>query len=232
VGVGVQRSGTSWWYSLIESHPSVHTLAAATKELHYFDRYWREPFDHDDEAGYARLFRRPPGKLGGEWTPRYMFDPWTPPLLRRAAPDARLLVLLRDPVARFASAMAHRAARGWRTDAAAVAEAVSRGFYHEQLSRLLRHFPRRQVLVLQFEKCRDHPAAMLGATLSFLGLAPVSPPSARLQAAKQGRSRRRVELPSVVLDEVRAGYRADVARLANAFPEIDLVLWEGFADHA
>jgi hypothetical protein len=229
VGVGAQRSGTSWWYSLLESHPSVQTLAAATKELHYFDRYWREPFGEEDAAAYAGLFRRPPGKIGGEWTPRYMFDPWTPPLLRRAAPDARLLVLLRDPVERFVSAMNHRVERGWRTDASAVGEAVSRGFYHAQLSRLLVHFPRQQLLVLQFEQCRDDVDAMLRRTFAFLGLPEATPPPALRGPANQSRPRR-ADLPGVLLDEIRTGYRADVDRLAGAFPEIDLGLWKSFSD--
>ncbi len=207
----------------------MQTLAAATKELHYFDRYWGEPFGEEDVAAYARLFRRPPGKVGGEWTPRYMFDPWTPPLLRQAAPDARLLVLLRDPVARFVSAMTHRTDRGWRTDATAVDEAVSRGFYHAQLTHLLDHFPRQQVLVLQFERCRADADAMLRRTFSFLELPEVALPPARLQPANQSGTRP-PELSRVLLHEVRAGYRADVERLATTFPEIDLDLWENFSD--
>lgn len=229
VGVGAQRSGTSWWYSLVESHPSVQTLAAATKELHYFDRFWDRPFGEEDVAAYARLFRRPPGKVGGEWTPRYMLDPWTPRLLRRAAPEARLLVLLRDPVDRFVSALNHRDERGWRTDAAAVGEAVSRGFYHAQLARLLAHFPRQQLLVLQFERCRDDPDAMLRLTFAFLDLPDAPPPPARRRPTNQSR-RHPVELPSALLDEIRTGYRPDVERLASAFPEIDLGLWPSFTE--
>ena len=35
-----------------------------------------------------------------------MWDFWTPPMLRVAAPEARLLVLLRDPLDRFVSGLA------------------------------------------------------------------------------------------------------------------------------
>ena len=92
VGIGAQRSGTSWWHGLIETHPHVHALGWPFKELHFFD----ERRDADARA-YHELFRRPRGRLAGEWTPRYMYDAHTPALLRRAAPDARLLVMLRDP---------------------------------------------------------------------------------------------------------------------------------------
>lgn len=228
VGVGTQRSGTSWWYSLLEAHPQVQRLASATKELHFFDQFWQRPFGTDEVAAYARLFRRPQGRLGGEWTPRYQFDPWTAPLLRSAAPDARLLVMLRDPVERFASAMTHRVERGRPADADAVGEAVARGFYHHQLTRLLGHFPREQLLVLQFERCRDDTDTMLRQTLEFVGLTPTGAPVA--DRAPANRSLKKVELPQRLLDEVREGYRDDVELLAGSFPEIDLRRWENFTD--
>jgi hypothetical protein len=227
VGVGTQRSGTSWWYSLLEGHPRVQRLASATKELHFFDPFWEGPFGDEDVEAYWQCFRRPPGKLGGEWTPRYVFDAWTPPLLRRAAPDARLLVMLRDPVDRFASAMSHRVERGRSTDADAVGDAVSRGFYHQQLTRLLGHFPREQLLVLQFERCRDDTDTMFGRTLEFLGLEPASAPG---ESRPSNRTRSKVELPRRVQDDVRAAYRYDVEALAESFPDLDLRLWPNFSD--
>ena len=52
---------------------------------------------------YWRYFPRPDGGVSGEWTPGYLIDFWTPELIARAAPDARVLVLLRDPLERFRS---------------------------------------------------------------------------------------------------------------------------------
>ena len=54
---------------------------------------------------YHRNFPRPAGGVTGEWTPRYMYDHWSLRLLRRAAPEARILVILRDPIERYRSAL-------------------------------------------------------------------------------------------------------------------------------
>ena len=92
-------------------HPRIRRSPLG-KEVHYFDRFWRGDAPDDIAAEYASLFPRPPGQLVGEWTPRYLPDFWSISLLRRAAPDARLLVMLRDPVARYRSAAAQAAADG------------------------------------------------------------------------------------------------------------------------
>ena len=178
VGVGAQRAGSSWWHRLLEEHPAVFPLGLGGKELHFFDRFWRGGLrGRGIRAAYADLFMRPPGMLCGEWTPRYMYDPWTPPLLRRAAPDARILVMLRDPVERFHSGRVacrhpsrprrcrcHQQRHRPRT-------------YGSQLQLLLKHFPREQVAVLQLERCRPGcRPAMLAKTFSFLGLDPAVQP--------------------------------------------------------
>ncbi|MDB5443499.1 MAG: Sulfotransferase [Phenylobacterium sp.] len=56
---------------------------------------------------------------------------------------------------------------------------VERGFYGEQLERLLGLFPRDQVLVLRAEALRDDPAATLAAVRRFLRLPPAKAPAAR-----------------------------------------------------
>ena len=189
--------------------------------MHFFDDYWRGDFQQSDERAYHQLFLRPEGMLGGEWTPRYIFDPWTPPLLRRAAPDAKLLVLLRDPIARFRSGVTHAAIHGGRVTSDVVNTAIARGFYGAQLSHLLEHFPREQVLVLQFERCRADPAAMLKLTFEFLGLDSARYPSSiRLSEPRNANMRE----PEPVDRELLAGlpetylcrYAADFVDLSSA----------------
>jgi hypothetical protein len=46
VGVGTQKSGTSWWYWLVCDHPQV--TVGFGKELHFFDPYVRREFGEDD----------------------------------------------------------------------------------------------------------------------------------------------------------------------------------------
>jgi len=78
VGIGADRSGTTWWHSLISSHPQVSVAPGAEKEVHFFDPFWDGSFGEDDAARYREQFPRAEGAIAGEWTPRYMYDVWTP----------------------------------------------------------------------------------------------------------------------------------------------------------
>ena len=100
VGVGALGSGGGWWHSLLLAHPEIAPPAARRRALHFFDRFCAQEMGEADVAAYHERFPRAPGRLAGEWTGRYMFDAWTPPLLRRAAPDAKLLVIVSDPIER------------------------------------------------------------------------------------------------------------------------------------
>lgn len=231
VGIGAQRSGTSWWYRGIEQHPAVAAVEGQAKELHYFNRFWKEEPSESFPAEYHSLFPRPEGALAGEWTPRYMLDFWVPPLLWEAAPEAKLLVLLRDPVERFRSGVERairRAPGGAPIDLGRVVDAVARGEYGQQLRRVLEHFPRSQLLVLQFERCRDEPLEQLTRTFEFLGLEPLDQlPASMLE---KGRAREKPPLPDRWRAELRARLSDDVADLVAHFPDdIDVERWPNFA---
>ena len=114
VGIGVSKCGTSWWFNLVLAHPDIH--GPIKKELLYFNRIFFERHRHtdctDEELrAYHEWFPRPPGAKTGEWTPSYVFSYRLPPILRRAAPDAKILVLVRDPVERYQSDISRRMPR-------------------------------------------------------------------------------------------------------------------------
>ena len=226
IGVGAQKSGTTWWFEAVCAHPRVSRLPRAPKELHYFDRFCREPFTDESAARYHRLFPRRRGMQNGEWTPGYMHDVWVPPLLARAAPDARLLVLLRDPVERYRSAIAGRDSR--LRDAQLARDAFARGFYHAQLTRLLEHFDREQLLVLQYERCRDGPEEELRRTFAFLGLDDPGAPAA-LRRRANVTAAPKPSLDASLIAELRRAYGEDAERLFGEFPELDPGLWSTLA---
>lgn len=158
VGVGTMKSGTSWWWSILASHPDVASprgSSSATgppgilnvrpygsKEVHFFDHYGR--VENVDPVLYYRYFPRPFGSITGEWTPRYMYDFWTPPMLRMVAPNTKLLVLLRDPLERFNSALAHHLKWGDDLDAISMDHQFRRGLYWQQMQTLMTYFDRDQ----------------------------------------------------------------------------------------
>ena len=227
VGVGTARSGTTWWDELIHAHPKVVRAAGVPKEVHYFDRFWDGTFSDSDAARYHAMFPRPDGAMAGEWTPGYMVDFWAPALLRRSAPDARLLVLLRDPIERFRSGLTlteNRMTLSW-TSRAAANGGFQRGCYADQLERLWSVFPRNQVLVLQFERCVRDPTAELRRTFAFIGLDPDAASS--IEAGRRVNESRAVkrELRADQRDALGRAYASENERLARLVPDLDIGLW-------
>ena len=234
VGVGAQRSGTSWWFrGAIATHPDFQPAGELPKELHYFDRFWDGEAEDGFVERYHALFPRPEGKFTGEWTPRYMSDFWTMRLLRQAAPEARILVMLRDPVARYRSALARERAlaeqEGGEVSMATVSDAAWRGFYGEQLRRVFEFYPRDQVLVLQYERCRADPEGQLEATCRFLAIEPPDEAPERLLRQSRGGSHPKPDVPDRVHEDLVDHWRDDIARLVELCPEIDLSLWPSFS---
>jgi hypothetical protein len=231
VGVGAPRCGTSWWFRVVTTHPDVsHIRGVHPKEVHYFlGRRDHEILSSEEIAGYHRYFpRSPEAPLVGEWTPDYMYSPAMPGQLRQAAPEARLLVLLRDPVDRFMSGFTRGrrlAAKGGIEGAEdeIAARNTERGMYFEPVARLLDTFGRDRVLVLQYERCRADYPSELRRTHEFLGLDPdrgFAPPR------REPRERSLADDERGRLAEL---YAPDVRRLSELLPDLDIALWPNMA---
>lgn len=226
--MGVQKAGTSWWHQLVSEHPEVARVPGQRKELHFFDDGHARSFTRADGTRYHTHFPRPAGRKAGEWTPRYLPDFWTHEALRLAAPDAKILVLLRDPIERYRSGVTHEVNRGDLHRPILALEAMYRGLYHAQLSGLLRHFPREQVLVLQYEQCRLDTLSQLARTYEFLGLRDLTFVPAGLHEQVNSTRGAKIDIPAQVQNELTALYAADVRRLVEDFAGIDLRLWPNF----
>jgi hypothetical protein len=230
VGVGAQRCGTTWWFRTLLRHPAITAPEGRLKELHFFDRFCAREMTVADVSAYHELFLRRRSQLAGEWTPRYMFDPWTPTLLRRAAPEARLLVMLRDPIERFRSGFVHRRQRVPRGPAALnAADAVDRGRFATQLERLHRCFDPEQVLVLQYEWCRADGPGEFRRTLRFLGLGDEREPRGLERSRGTSAEPGKTPLWPDMEETLRRALTPEVERLAAMVPGLRLELWPNFA---
>lgn len=239
VGVGTMKSGTSWWWSILASHPdvasprgsssatgppgSLNVRPYGSKEVHFFDHYGR--VEDVDPVLYYRYFPRPSGSITGEWTPRYMYDFWTPPMLRMVAPNAKLLVLLRDPLERFISALAHHLKWGDDLDAISMDHQFRRGLYWQQIQALMTYFDRDQVLVLQYEWCVIDVAQEARRTFEFLGIDPDKWKLSQEWTRRVGPKHPKPILNQATRDALRRAYEPDLSRLLTEFPKLDGSLW-------
>jgi hypothetical protein len=259
VGVGSVGSGTGWWLRQLLAHPEIRPPQGQRRALHHFDRFCDHPMTEADIAEYHARFPRRPGTLCGEWTPRYMFDAWTPPLLKRAAPDAKLLVLVSDPIERYRAIFTERRASRGKDERFFMADAVERRHHAQQLARLRRFYDPGQILVLQYERCRREPEREYRRTLAFLGVRDLEfvprglvrkaarrplyvslllklglPPGAKgrlLNRLTGGRPipRKTAQLWPDLEAALHIALDPDVEALSEMVPEFDLSLWKNFA---
>ncbi|MCT0224977.1 sulfotransferase [Synechococcus sp. CS-1328] len=101
LGLGVQKGGTTTLQRLLERHPQV--FLPAGKEVHFFSLHYGE-----GEAWYRHHYAAAaPHQRCGDITPYYLFHPAAPGRIQALLPQARLIVLLRDPVERALSQYFH-----------------------------------------------------------------------------------------------------------------------------
>jgi hypothetical protein len=151
-------------------------------------------------AAWYRLFfaDAPDGAVLGEKTPGYLWNEHSyrgrrheiPERMHRLLPDARLIVVLRDPVKRAVSALNHfvRARifspfvdpddifRAALTDGKDGLGLLGHGLYRQNLEPFLQLFPRNRLHVILFEDdVIGSPETMLDGVMAFLGKERVGP---------------------------------------------------------
>ncbi|PZO55603.1 MAG: sulfotransferase [Alphaproteobacteria bacterium] len=213
---GVQKGGTTALDAMLRQHPEI--AMAREKEVHFFDDEdvdWSAPDYGRLHAAYDAGERR----LCGEATPIYTYWPNALERLCRYNPNAKIIVGLRPP--------AFRAYSHWRMEVARGAEMMSfsdairagrdrvsgapngvhrvfsyveRGFYDQQLARLIGLFPRAQIHFFRTDHMFRDSAAELTRLFAFLGVsnaaiesAYITPVESRLSAAMLDADRQYLE---------------------------------------
>jgi sulfotransferase family protein len=187
---GVQKSGTTALHYFLSRHP--HITMGNRQEMHFFDNeeIFSRPVDY--ELLHQHFRPVPASTIAGECTPIYIY--WKPAMERiwKYNPKIKLLIILRNPVERafahwnmqrfkgrepldFLDAVTQEKSRA--REAAPLQSRrysyVDRGFYAEQLERVLKFFPQEQVKIIKFEEFRDKKSEMLNAMFRFLGVGPI-----------------------------------------------------------
>ena len=238
--IGAQRAGTSSLYRWLGSHPDV--APSLRKEVEYFSRR-----PAAGERWYRAHFRLAlpwaGSRLAFEATPDYLFHPLAASRAAATVPDARLVALLRDPVARAWSHHGHMVRLGYETlgfdealdaeDGRCAADLAriddpshdpkqllrfsyrARGRYAEQLERWFAHFPRDRVLVVWSDDLFAEPSRAYRRVLAFLDLRDRPPASFDNVSARPPARDPAPTLAPTTRAALEADYRADDDRLAD-----------------
>ncbi|XP_053642814.1 heparan sulfate glucosamine 3-O-sulfotransferase 6 [Cherax quadricarinatus] len=175
--IGAKKSGTRALLAFLRVHPSIR---ASGPEIHYFDRFYSRGL-----SWYrSQLPLSLEGQLTVEKTPAYFTTPGVPERVKDDLPNAKLLLVVRNPVTRALSDYTqglskHRSRRSFeeltfvRWSSGLVNSEwgpISGGLYARHLKRWLDHFPRSSIHVVSGENLIMDPAAELCKVQEFLGL--------------------------------------------------------------
>lgn len=107
--LGAHKSGSSTLYMNLIKHPNV--LPAVTKEIMYFDAYYGSTTWYQANFPLRKEFYEVVKKKGicrtGEATPQYLFHPLVPKRVKELLPNAKFLIILRNPIERAFSHYNH-----------------------------------------------------------------------------------------------------------------------------
>ncbi len=225
LGIGAQRSGTTWFTDLLCQHPQVGLGTNGKKEQHLLHKVG----DGNREAAeYLDLFPAD-GVRRGEWTPQYLRHASAPPTTARLlAPDLSVLVLLRDPVERFLSAMRLNATRGsspWPYPVPITVQTWS-GCYADQLAMWAHFVGRERMTVMVYEQVRRDPQAAVDRVWGRLGVEPVG----LQETDRPSRSSSTVswDPPEGLEESLRVLYRPQLHRLVDDWG-LDVSDWRSVA---
>lgn len=229
--LGAQKAGTTALFEHLASHPAV--VRPATKELQFFTLHFDRGLDW-----YRSQLRVEARTLERQWTfessPYYLFHPDVPARCAACCPHTRLIILLRDPVARALSHYGHEVRLGYETlslEAAFAAEPErlrlplstpdglfahrhgsyrARSRYAGQIEAWLAHFPAHRIKVIQSEILFAQPDQVGRAIREFLNLSDSAEqrPLERLNAGGP------VEASAAFIAELQREFAGERERLA------------------
>ena len=182
---GAMKAGTTTLYAMLDQHPAVYV--STPKELHFFDRHFKR-----GPEWYAEQFTPgPEHAIVGEATPMYMADPLYRERMHSTLPDARILIILREPASRAYSHYWMMRAKGIEDletfEAGLAAEDGRwetcetlrekwwyayhrRGHYSEQIRAVEKDYGRDRMHVMLFEDLIAAPQEQMRQVFDFLGV--------------------------------------------------------------
>jgi hypothetical protein len=241
--LGAAKAGTTSLHEYLRQHPEIYL--PGWKELRFF-AYDGHPPDHQGPGdatsnrqtattleGYCSHFEAvTQEKAIGEVSPLYLYNEWAPERIHHYVPDAKLIVILRDPAERAYSQFLHlvRESREPLLDfSQALAEEDRRvqanwewswhyrrvGLYSHQLKRYCERFSRDQIRVYLYEDFQNEPQSLLKDLFRFLAVDECFVPDMSRRYNVSGIPRSAVAMKILAL---RRGARAFLRPLGPVLP--------------
>ncbi|HEY3520628.1 MAG TPA: sulfotransferase domain-containing protein [Rhodanobacteraceae bacterium] len=198
--LGAQKCGTTSLHHYLRQHPQLMS-SPYRKEIHFFDggvNSKTDVFEKGETWYRAHFGTRKPGGLPQktfEASPVYIFNPLVAERISELIPDARFIILLRNPTDRAISHYFHERkldreplpimeamqaeeerlrpaleTRNYRDERFIHYSYKSRGHYCEQIRRYLDFFPIKNVFIMDSKELLAEPTNALRRVFEFLGV--------------------------------------------------------------
>jgi len=178
LGIGAAKAGTTWLAEVLSAHPEV--FVHPQKELNALLYADLDSRIEEYQAYFAKAGDRP---VRCDFSVRYLSAERAPAAAGRLAPDARLLMVLRNPVDQIQSHYWHIRRQNFHqhepvTDPPDLFAALDRfpdlllepALYAKHLDRWLAHFPRERLLLVDHADLRRRPLEALDEICDFLAV--------------------------------------------------------------
>lgn len=213
--VGAVKAGTTSLHEYLQQHPQIYM--SPVKETNYFsdadmlfdnfnvdykqdisvdlDKYLAGPMDKKIHIAHVRnweqyqlLFKHVANEIAvGEVSNSYLYAPDTANAIKNKLPDARIVMILRNPVERLYSqflmnlklgkiiekdllkeinADENKKIKGWGVSHLY----LEIGNYYEQVKRYYDTFPKEQIKVILYDDYKHNPAEVMADLFGFLGV--------------------------------------------------------------
>ncbi len=176
--IGALKCGTSTISAYLKAHPQINLVEKEGGEFHFFDTQRYQYGKSYYQSHFTELT-----KIQGEKTPRYIFDQSCHIKMAKVVPQAKLILILRDPVYRAYSHWNHfnfdPTKKNWiaRTFEDALKlkpQILERGHYIDQIEHLLRFYQREQLHIIILEHFLQDIQKGSAQLFNFLELPPHS----------------------------------------------------------
>jgi hypothetical protein len=216
--IGAARAGTTALHSYLRQHPAL--FLPSVKEPNYF-AYAGQTLDCKGPGAdfinnsvttpetYTALFApAAAGTRKGEASPLYLYEPAAPDNIRRLAPAARMIAILRNPIDQafshfmYATKLRIETEESFETALMREDERRADGWqplfgysrfprYGAQLARYLSRFPRDQILIRRYEEFQSDPTGVMADIFRHIGVDAAFKPdmSQKLNAGGRPKSR-------------------------------------------
>lgn len=180
--LGAQKAGTTSLHYALKAHRNI--FMSEPKELSFFN------IDSNYQRGsewYSSFFKHWNREgIAGECTPSYLWDKKVPGRIKALLPDARFIILLRNPVDRAYSAYWYAVAncdeslsfeealeaepvrKGLSPEMRGFSSYIDRGLYSGQIKRYLEIYDSSRLLIIIREDYKNNQEALLSKVTGFL----------------------------------------------------------------